>query len=268
MMTAAPDLRAVRCFVSDMDGTFYLGERLLPGSLRFAALLRERGVRLLFLTNNSSKAPEEYAAKLTRLGYPATAHDVFTSGEATVELVVRERPGARVDVFGTPSLRRQFVEAGVALDEVQPDLVVLGFDTTTDYPKLVRLCAHVARGVPYWATHPDRTCPTEDGFIPDAGAFMALVEAATGRRPDRIVGKPERDIITALSVRTGLAGNELAIIGDRLYTDIATGLAAGIPAILVLSGETRRADLAGSPVQPNLVVEGLAELADRLAATT
>ena len=259
-----PRLEDIRCFVLDMDGTFYLGERIFPGALRFAEVLERQGKDYVFLTNNSSNDAAAWAGKLTRLGFPTDPSRVMTSGAAAVEILRREQPGARVDLFGTPPLRREFEQGGLQLVESDPDLVVLGFDQTLDYPKIRRLCDHVRAGVPYWATHPDVNCPTEGGFLPDTGAMIEMVAASAGRRPDRIIGKPHPDIVRAIFARTGRAPEELAVCGDRLHTDVATGLNAGVLAVLVLSGVTKRADLEGAERPPHLVVEDLGELADRL----
>lgn len=256
------DFSQIDCIVSDMDGTFYLGGRLLPGSLRFAEVLEKRGIRLMFMTNNSSRHSQDYADKLNRLGYPATRKDIFTSGQATVEVLEKSKKFSRIDVFGTPSLRETFKESGFELVEENPELVVLGFDTTLDYPKMVRLCNHVSAKIPYWATHPDFVCPIEGGYIPDTGSFIALVEAATGRKPDRVIGKPSPDILRALESKTGTPLQRMVIVGDRLYTDIAAGKNAGVQSILVLSGETHADQVAESEFKPDLVVKGLGELAE------
>lgn len=263
-MTNTEKLSAIRGFLLDMDGTFYLSDRLLEGALRFIDVLRQQKKEFLFLTNNSSKQGRQYAEKISRLGLPLGEESVLTSGEATA-LYLRERnPGARIFLVGTPALEDEFRQHGFSLVKEGPQFLVLGFDTTLTYQKLWTLCDFVRAGVPYIATHPDFNCPTETGFMPDVGAMIAFVKAATGREPDLVVGKPNRLIVDAAAVKMHLQASELAMIGDRLYTDIALGQASGIPTVLVLSGETKAADLKGSQFRPDYVFENLAGVADWL----
>lgn len=254
-------LANIRLFLLDMDGTVYLGEKLLPGAVEFVELLTANGLEYLFLTNNSSKHRGQYAEKLAHLGLPVNEDKIFTSGEATAIYLHKARPGAKIYLVGTPALEEEFKSHGFTLvdENEQPDYAVLGFDTTLTYQKLWRLCDLARIGTPYIATHPDFNCPIEGGFMPDIGAMMALVEASTGRRPDVIVGKPHQPIIEAVVERTATPVEQICMVGDRLYTDIALG-AAGIKTVLVLSGETQPQDIPGAPRQPDLVKQDLAEL--------
>ena len=262
-MTHLPQLQNVKCFLLDMDGTFYLGNQLLPGALEFIDLLNRRGVDFLFLTNNSSRSQKEYADKLQRLGLELPQSKIFTSGEATAIYLNKRRPGAKLYVVGTPALEREFNEHGFDLTDHEPDYVVLGFDTTLTYQKIHRLCDLVVAGVPLIATHPDINCPTESGFMPDIGAMLAMVETSTGKKPDVIIGKPYAPIVEALVEKLGLPVEALCMVGDRLYTDIALGK-TGLTTVLVLSGETRREELAESPFKPDFVMRDLADLGDVL----
>lgn len=256
----------VKCFLLDMDGTFNLGDELIDGSLYFIDTLRELGRDFLFLTNNSSKHRRLYAEKIARLGLPIEEEKVFTSGEATALHVKQEYAGAKVYVVGTPALEDEFRQHGFQLDENDPQLIVLGFDTTLTYQKLWKLCDFVRAGLPYIATHPDFNCPTETGYMPDIGAMIAFVRASTGREPDVVVGKPNRMIVDAVSQKFGFSIDEMAMVGDRLYTDIALGQTSGITTCLVMSGETHPEDLAGSQFQPSYTFENLAGIADWLKA--
>jgi HAD superfamily hydrolase (TIGR01450 family) len=166
---------------------------------------------------------------------------------------------------GTPSLEREFESHGFQRVESDPDYAVLGFDTTLTYQKIWKLCDFVRAGIPYIATHADYNCPTENGWMPDVGAMMAMIAVSTGRQPDVVVGKPNPPIVEAILEKTGVARQRLAMIGDRLYTDIALGR-AGIKTVLTLSGESRREDLAASQFQPDLVVEHLQDLLERMQA--
>lgn len=263
-MNPMEKLSTVRGFLLDMDGTFYLSDRLLEGALRFIDLLREQKKDFLFLTNNSSKHRGQYADKITRLGLPIPEERVLTSGEATALYLNGQQPGARLFVVGTPSLEEEFRQHGFQLVEQEPDYLVLGFDTTLTYHKLWALCDFVRADIPYIATHPDFNCPTETGWMPDVGAMIAFVKAATGKEPNLVVGKPNRLIVDAAASRMNLPVNQLAMIGDRLYTDIALGQSSGIVTILVLSGETKIEDLYDSPYKPDYTFQNLAGVADWL----
>ena len=258
-------LAQVRCFLLDMDGTFYLGEQLLNGALRFIDVLRQQGREFLFLTNNSSKDSQQYAEKIIHLGLSITREKVLTSGEATAMHIQSLKPGARVYVVGTSALENEFIERGFILTEDMPDFAVLGFDTTLTYAKLWTLCNLVRSGVSYIATHPDYNCPTETGFMPDIGAMIAFVKAATNREPDLIVGKPNRLLVEKAAERVGIPVSAMCMIGDRLYTDIALGTTAEIPTVLVLSGETKADEVPASPFQPHYIFQDLGAVADYLS---
>jgi len=263
-MNKNDSLAGVRCFLLDMDGTFYLGEQLLEGALDFIDVLHRQGCEYLFLTNNSSKDSQQYVEKITRLGLPISRDRILTSGEATAMHIRDQKPGARVYVVGTSALENEFRTRGFLLTEEAPDFTVLGFDTTLTYAKLWTLCDLVRAGVPYIATHPDYNCPTETGFMPDIGATIAFVKASAGREPDLIVGKPNRIIADKAAERTGIPVSDMCMIGDRLYTDIALGETAGIPTVLVLSGETHAGEVSMSPYQPSYIFQNLGAVAKYL----
>ena len=244
------NIQDVRCFLLDMDGTFYLGEKIIPGSLEFIRRVEETGRDFLFLTNNSSHNAAFYVQRLKRMGL-----------EIGREKVVKEMyPGKRAFVLGNEFLIEEMREAGVPVDMQNPEIVVAGYDTTLDYKKMTAVCDFVRAGLPYIATHPDFNCPTETGFAPDLGAIMAFIEASTGRKADRVVGKPHTGIVQAALRRTGLSAGQMAMVGDRLYTDIETGLKSGMLSILVLSGETTPQMLAEYPNKPDMVFDRLADM--------
>jgi len=243
-----------------MDGTIYLCDHLLPGAHEFIQLLSSRDIQYFFLTNNSSRSRVDYVEKLKELGLEVSAERILTSGEAAASTLASRGESSRIYLVGTPSLQREFIDHGFELSDEDPDTVVLGFDTTLTYEKLSRLCSLVRKGTPYIATHPDLNCPTANGPIPDIGATIAFVEASTGRAPDEIIGKPFQPMLAVILVRTGLSPAQICMVGDRLYTDVAMGQ-HGLRTVLVLSGETQRGDLAGSPHKPDLVVSGIGELA-------
>ncbi|MEG2356758.1 MAG: HAD-IIA family hydrolase [Clostridia bacterium] len=257
-------LAQIKCFMLDMDGTFYLGDRLLEGSLAFLDKLAQTGRTCLFVTNNSSKSAAVYHQKLLRMGVSEPFLNVLTSGQAAGRYCLRTFAGKRAFLLGNEMLRAELAHMGVEIDDEQPDYVLIGYDTTLDYEKMTRVCDLVRAGLPYIATHPDFNCPTETGYAPDIGAIIAFIEASAGRRPDLILGKPYSGIVQEALTLTGLAKNELAMVGDRLYTDIATGKNFGMLSILVLTGEATRADLPQSEVQPDLIFERLSAMNEYL----
>ena len=256
-------LADIRLFLLDMDGTVYLGSRLLPGSLDFLRYLGETGRDHLFLTNNSSRNAQYYAQKLTKLGWPAQPDEILTSGEATALYLGGLKPAARIYLLGTPDLETEFAAHGFVLTDENPDYVVLGFDMTLTYDKLVRACDLVRGGVPFIATHPDLNCPTETGYIPDCGAMTALITASTGVTP-KVIGKPNREIIDAMFRKKPVRRDQVAMVGDRLYTDIVMGHNAGVTSVLVLSGEAKESDIPAAPVKPDHVAGGLGALYEAL----
>ncbi|MDY4062129.1 MAG: HAD family hydrolase, partial [Candidatus Limiplasma sp.] len=193
--TIREKLSSIKCFMLDMDGTFYLGANLLDGSLDFLEMLRETGRTNLFLTNNSSKSADVYRQKLARMGVAERYRNVLTSGQAAGSWCLREMPGKKAFLLGNDMLRAELEQMGVAIDNDRPDYVLIAYDTTLDYAKMTAVCDFVRAGLPYIATHPDFNCPTETGFAPDIGAIIAFIEASTGRRPDLIIGKPYGGIV-------------------------------------------------------------------------
>ncbi len=253
-------LSRVRCFLLDMDGTFYLGNRLLEGSLAFLDAAERTGRGVMFLTNNSSRSADHYADKLRRMGVREPFLKVLTSGQAACRYALHELPGKRAYLLGNHILRQELEGMGLAIDNERPDYVLIAYDTELDYKKMNEVCGFVRRGLPYIATHPDFNCPTEDGFAPDIGAIIAFIEASTGRRPDVVIGKPNAYIAGEAMRLTGLPAASLAMVGDRLYTDVETALRSGMCGILVMSGETDGGMLAAAERKPDLVFGRLADM--------
>lgn len=249
-----------KAVVLDMDGTFFLGDQLLPGALELLDHLNEKEIPFSFLTNNTSKGKADYVHKLVGLGVKRADARIFTAGDATISYLKQNYPKKRVFVMGTMSLRESMAEAGIALDSVDPEVLVLAYDTELYYQRLVEFCLFLRKGLPCIATHPDLNCPSPRGPLPDIGAMMAMIEVSTGRVPDVILGKPNAGIILELARGWGLEPEDILMVGDRLYTDIALGKNAGVRTALVLSGETRQEDLAGSEFVPDFVFEDLSEL--------
>ena len=250
----------VKLFLLDMDGTFYLGDRLIDGSLSFIDRVQKTGRDFLFLTNNSSHNAAFYVERLHRMGLDVPRSKILTSGEATCEVISEKYPAKRAYVLGNEYLIEEFHEAGIPVDDANPEIAVIGFDTTLTYEKMRKICDLVRAGLPYIATHPDFNCPTENGFMPDIGAIIAFIEASTGRRPDLIVGKPNTGIVEAAVRRTHIAPAQMAMVGDRLYTDIETGIRSGMLSVLVMSGETTREMLASSATRPDYSFDRLCDM--------
>ena len=250
-------LEKVKCFLLDMDGTFYLGDKLLDGSLEFLDAVQKTGRTALFLTNNSSKSAAYYVEKLKRMGVKLPFLQVATSAHAAAHYALEHYKNKKAFLLGNEVLKKELETMGIIIDNENPDYVLIAYDTTLDYEKMTQVCDHVRAGLPYLATHPDFNCPTETGFAPDIGAIIAFIEASTGRRPDIILGKPYKGIVEETMRITGLAPDELAMVGDRLYTDIATGVNFGMTAVLVLTGEATEEDLKTSDVKPHLIFERL-----------
>ncbi|MCL2111236.1 MAG: HAD-IIA family hydrolase [Clostridiales bacterium] len=269
-MRSGQYIEGIKLFVLDLDGTFYLGERILPGSLRFLERVRETSRRFVFFTNNSSRTPGMYIEKLGRMGVGIGREDIVTSGDVCIDYLNINYAGASVYVMGTEALRGAFADAGVRVmgaassaDGATPDVVVCAFDTELTYEKLERACTYIRKGAVFLATHEDINCPTEDGFIPDCGAMCAAIELSTGRKP-KYLGKPHAETVEKIESLTGVGREGIAFIGDRLYTDVAAGVNNGATGILVLSGETKAEDVAASHIKPHAVFTGLGEIADFL----
>lgn len=253
------ELSQKKLWILDMDGTVYLGNRLFDETLPFLQRIKESGAQYLFFTNNASRAKDTYVKRLQGMGIPAGPENILTSAETTAAFLTRQRPGKSVYVVGTPDLVRAFKEAGVAVTEEDADIVVSSFDTTLTYEKLEKACRYIRQGAEFLSTHPDFNCPVEGGFIPDSGAICALITASTGVAP-RYFGKPYEDTINMIEEFTGVSRDDMVVVGDRLYTDIALGAKHGVTSVLVLSGETTEADLAGSEVKPSIVAANVGEL--------
>lgn len=260
-------LKDIQCFLLDLDGTFYLGNTLIEGAREFLETLNAQGKQFIFLTNNSSKNSREYQKKLENMGCRVKKDRVFTSGEATTLYIKKEKPGASIFLLGTPLLEHEFTEAGFKLannEDTMPDYVVLGFDTTLTYDKLWRACDLIREGVPYIATHPDFNCPLEGGkFMPDTGSMIKFIEASTGVVPT-VIGKPNRYIVDTLLEKYGIEKDSVAVVGDRLYTDIKTGENAEITSILVFSGETTEDMYRESSIRADYTFPSIKELMETM----
>jgi HAD superfamily hydrolase (TIGR01450 family) len=242
-----------------MDGTLYLDGSVIPGAREAVARMR-RAARVIFLTNNSSKGRRDYAEKLQKMGFDAKEEEVLTSGSVTVDYLKALYPDKRIFLLGNGLLTREFTDCGIRLDDQNPELVVVGFDTELTYDRLTKACGHIRRGVPYIATHPDINCPTASGFKPDVGSFIALIKTSTGFAPAAVIGKPHMPMGDAIERMTGLEHSQIAMVGDRLSTDMLFALNNGYLPVLVLSGEATREDLEFSGYHVPVVLSSIAEI--------
>lgn len=255
------ELAEKKLFLLDMDGTIYLDHELFPGAIPFLDAVRTGGGRYLFLTNNSSRSVDAYIRKLAGMGIEAEKDDFLTSVDAlTADLA--DCCYRKCYAFGTQTFRNQLAEAGVPVTsqlEEDVDCLLIGFDTELTFQKLEDACILLNRGVDFIAANPDWVCPTWYGSVPDCGSVCEMLFRATGRRP-RVVGKPQPAMALLALERTGYAPSQAVMVGDRLYTDIACGVNAGIDTAFVLSGEGTLADLDTSEVKPTWVFEDIAAL--------
>jgi NagD protein len=263
-------LSKIRHFALDMDGTLYLGDKLFPWTQGFLAKLREKGIGYTFLTNNPTKSVADYLQKLKKLGIEATEDNMLTTSLAAIDYLKSTYPQARrLFMLGTPSMVEQFLKAGYEAcaddPDDRPDALVVAFDTTLTYSRLCRAAWWAKQGIPYVATNPDRVCPTDQPTVlVDCGSLQRCIEEATGRKPDIVLGKPDPTMLFELMKKHGLAPDEIAMVGDRIYTDTTMARNAGAVGILVLSGETTAEVAAASPNPPDFVFANVGEIADKI----
>ena len=261
-------LKVKKLFLLDMDGTIYLDNDLFDGTLDFLDYVKRIGGRYIFLTNNSSKGVDKYIEKLGSLGIKSTAEDFLTSTDATI-LYLHKKNYKKIYAFGTLSFKEQLKKEGLQVTDVLEDdidCLCLSNDTELTFQKLEDACILLGRNVAYVATNPDWVCPTWYGYVPDCGSFSEILYNATKRRPV-FVGKPEPTMAILAMEKTGYSKDETAIMGDRLYTDIACGVNAGISSIFVLSGEGTMADVEKSDVKPQYIYENIREVYNDLQSS-
>jgi len=265
-------LKHVRHLALDLDGTLYQGATLFPYTVRALERLRECGIGYTYLTNNSSRSADAYVKKLRHFGLPAHREQIYTSSLACLEYLKDRFPDVkRLFVFGTESMRLEFAQAGYQVitetGDVEPELVVVGFDTELTFPRLCKAAWWIKNGKPFIATHPDRVCPTDQPeVLVDCGSICAALTAATGIKPWAVLGKPDPSMLRGILKKHGLTCEELAMVGDRLYTDMAMARNSGVAGVLVLSGETRREDIDKQPHRDYAVFQTILQLAEYLAA--
>jgi len=263
-------LRDIRHVALDMDGTIYRGHTLFEFTTPFLRRLNDLGIGYTFLTNNPSRSVADYLSHLKELGVAIQRDQLYTSTEATIEYLREQWPKLkRLFVLGTESMCAEFLASSFTLlpdsSEAEPDAVVVGFDTTLTYARLCRAAWWISRGKPYFATNPDRVCPTDQPTVlVDCGSICTALETATGKKPTAVLGKPDPAMLAGILHGHSLQPRNLAIVGDRLYTDIAMAQRAGALSVLVLTGETNAEAAAKHSPAPDLIVNDLAEFGERL----
>lgn len=251
-----------RGYALDLDGTVYLGDRLLPGAAAVVRTLREDGARAVFVTNKPLQSADDYARKLRALGIEAERADVVTALDSLLHYLRAWHPGARVLTVAEPLVDRELDRAGfvVTRDPQEADVVAVSFDRTFDYAKLCRAFDAVRCGAALVATNPDPFCPTGAGDLPDCAAMLAAVEASAGVRAEAVAGKPSAHMARALMDRLSVAPAEAVVVGDRLGTDVAMAAALGMSSVLVLSGATSADEVRRSDITPDFVVDDVRAL--------
>lgn len=255
-----------KLFLLDMDGTIYLDNDLFDGTLDFLKKVRDKGGKYLFVTNNSSKSVGAYVEKLKKIGIDATSDDFLTSTEATVLYIKNNFANKKFYSLGTNSFTSELIRNGIdATTELSDDIegLVIANDTELTFKKLDDACILLGRGVAYIATNPDWVCPTSYGYVPDCGSFAEMLKRATGRAPT-FIGKPKPEMLLLAMQKHGFSSEESVMIGDRLYTDIASGYNAGIDTIFVLSGEGTMADVEASEIKPTYIMQNIREVCNAI----
>lgn len=263
--------RKIKHVALDMDGTIYMGSTLFPYTHKFLDTLTENGITYSFLTNNPTKSHKDYLIKLDKLGIKATDEQMYTSSLATIDYIKQHHPTAkRLFTLGTPSMQEEFIKAGFELCEDdpndRPDVLVVAFDTTLVYSRLCRATWWASKlDIPYIATNPDWVCPTDQEVIlVDCGSLCKAIEGACKRQPDVVIGKPNPNMLLCIRDKMGLQSDEIAMAGDRIYTDVATAQNAGSLGVLVLSGETTLETALANDPQPDITALNVMEFANLL----
>ena len=252
-------LTGIKAIFLDLDGTIYLGEKLINGALEFLERCTQKEIQYFFLSNNSSRSVDGYLSKLHNLGIPAEKNEILLS---THDLLfwLSDNEVSETYLVGTEEMRKMLEDSGINTRSEKPQYVVLGYDTEINYEKLTKSTIHLHNGVPLVASHPDIVCPSPDGGLPDVGAYLSLFEATCGVKASQVCGKPNAGMINHKIEELGLQPSECAMVGDRLYTDIEMANRVGCLSILVLSGESTKNDVDKAPQEVNLVVNSVANL--------
>lgn len=253
----------IKGFLIDLDGTIYRGNKLLPGAVDFINMLKRRDKKFLIISNNSSKSRKNYKNKLNEFGIEIDEDQIFTSTIATIGYIKKKYPKSKFCPVGTPEFEYELRSNGVKISKNKGDVVLLGFDKTLTYHKIEVAVRLINNGAEFIATHSDILCPVENGFIPDIGTMIALFEKATNRSP-KVIGKPNKEMVESALLKLALPPNQVAMVGDRLYTDMKMAHDFGLISILVLSGETKEEDLSNISPKPDYIFKSIREVISEL----
>ncbi len=257
-------LKNCKAFVFDLDGTLYLGDEVFKGARELIDFIAQSNAQHVFLTNNSSRAATDYVKRLKDMTFVCEPENVLTSGMACADYLISKYPGNKVHLVGTAALKDELESYGVIISDVDAQVVCVGFDRELTYEKLEKAVYFLRRGADFIATNPDLVCPMpEDIVLPDCGSMCALLTSSTGIEPFYI-GKPNPQMLITLARKLAIPIEEIAMIGDRLYTDIAIGKNAGAVSVCVLSGETSKADIEVSDIKPDYVFDSVIDIHDYL----
>ena len=255
-----------RLFLLDMDGTIYLDNHLFDGTLDFLHKVKEIGGKYMFVTNNSSKSADDYVKKLSKIGIEAEIDDFLTSTEATIHYINKNYKGKKFYSVGTESFNKELINNGINVTcELEDDIygLVISNDNEINFKKIEDARILLGRDVKYIATNPDWVCPTSFGYVPDCGCFAEMLKRATGKEP-LFIGKPKPEMILMAMEKFGYKKEECVIIGDRVYTDIASGYNAEIDTVLVLSGEATMKDVEESEIKPVYIMKNIREVYENI----
>ncbi|ABR29919.1 HAD family hydrolase [Thermosipho melanesiensis] len=259
---ALEKLKKVRLFVLDIDGTFSLSGKLLPGSISFAKKVKNANKKFVFLTNNSNKSIETYLKEFSNDKIKISASQIFTAGIETAEYLYEKFGPKKIYIVGNNEIKDIFKKAGHTIVENNPDIVVVTFDTTLNYEKLAKASIYVSKGKLFVLTNPDLNCPSEIGPIPDTGAIASIITKTTGKKPDIVFGKPDPLILEMIMKKHNVTKDETCVIGDRLYTDILLGKRAEVLTVLVLTGEAKKEDITN--IKPDIIANDIGEISEHI----
>ncbi len=259
MITMDVNLNGIKIVLLDLDGTIYLGGAPIPGALEFLQRCKKKGVKTIFLSNNSSKSVKQYLAKLKSIGINTVPENILLSTHDCIQWLVA-KGWNKVYCLGTKGMKEMMEEGGIQCLNDDVDCVVLGYDTELTYQKLSQATILLHQQIPLVATHPDIVCPSEHGSLPDVGAILKMIESSTGVQPIVITGKPRAEMILSRIEKEGVSVSEVAMIGDRLYTDMEMAKAAGVVSVLVLSGEATETDVKNYSWHPDVIVDSVDNL--------
>lgn len=250
----------INLYVMDLDGTIYVSNKMIDGSLDFINKLKKENKKFCFFTNNDSKASYEFMKRLENMGIKIESENFYTAGLATIDYLNDKFNGKKVYLMGTESLKKEFIAHGINLVDTDPEIVVVSYDTEITYEKLDRTCHYIRNGAYYIATHPDYNCPTSYGYAPDLGSYIALIKQSTGRMPDLLNGKPNKALGDIICKRFNEKPENVAMIGDRLMTDMQFAINCNFTSILTLSGESTIEDLKSSGLNVSMVINSVKDL--------